>query len=288
MRIKLSTTKLSFSILLCVCFVLPTITNASETQGTINTNAKNAWSDNIGWINFAPTKGGIQITDTAITGSAWSNNNGWINFNPAKGGVLNDGQGHLSGSAWGEQTGWIDFRGVSINSSGKFRGVATGVVVGTLTFDCSKCDVETDWRPQGTIVQSSSNSLSSSGRSGGYSNIALSNSQVNVEPATAQPTFTESNPPQKPGIFTWLFRSSKKDNISNNPAVDKGSERLSSNLSGTSTVISTTTKDISRIYQTPVRIIQNIGLVIKDIFTQVVSFAYNIFYGVLHFIKVMF
>jgi hypothetical protein len=279
MRIKLSTTKLSFSILLCVCFVLPTITNASETQGTINSGSKNAWSDNIGWINFAPTKGGIQITDTAITGSAWSNNNGWINFNPAKGGVLNDGQGHLSGSAWGEQTGWIDFRGVSINSSGKFTGAATGVVVGTLIFDCSKCDVETDWRPQGARVQPSSASRSGSFA---YSNAVVSNPQTTADPAIAQPTVTESNPPQKSGIFTWLFKSSKKDNISNNPAVDKGSKSLSSNLPGTSTaVISPTTKDISRIYQTPVRIIQNIGLVIKDIFTQMVSFAYSIFYWII-------
>lgn len=172
MRIQLSTTKLFFLILLCACFVLPTISNASETQGTISPTAKNAWSNNIGWINFAPATGGLQITDTAVTGTAWSVNNGWINFNPAQGGVKNNPQGQLSGSAWGEQTGWIDFSGVSISTAGKLTGMATGTIIGTLTFDCGQCNVTTDWRPVGarTVVTASNNT---SGGRGGSTNSAL-------------------------------------------------------------------------------------------------------------------
>ena len=126
-------------------FLFPIIAQAST--GTIGSTTNAAWSNNVGWINFAPPNGGVTITDSVLSGSAWSQTFGWINFTPTNGGVLNDGQGHLSGSAWGNNLGWISFSGVVINANGKFTGTATGPVVGTLTFDCPHCDVETDWRP---------------------------------------------------------------------------------------------------------------------------------------------
>ncbi len=111
--------------------------------GNITGSYKYAWSDNFGYINFE----NLTVTDSALTGYAWSETAGWINFAPAKGGVTNDGSGDLSGYAWGEALGWIDFSNVSIDSStGKFSGQATGDIVGTITFDCSNCDIRTDWR----------------------------------------------------------------------------------------------------------------------------------------------
>lgn len=110
--------------------------------GTILSAYKYAWSNNVGYINFE----NVVVSSSALSGYAWSENSGWIKFNPALGGVLNDGTGNLSGSAWGEGLGWIDFNNVNINpSTGKFSGTATGDGIGTLTFDCSYCDVRTDW-----------------------------------------------------------------------------------------------------------------------------------------------
>jgi hypothetical protein len=114
--------------------------------GTITSPYKYAWSDQVGYINFAPVNGGVTVTNSALSGYAWSENSGYINFAPAQGGVSNDGNGNLSGSAWGENLGYIDFNNVSINTTtGKFSGTATGPVIGTLTFDCAQCDVRTDW-----------------------------------------------------------------------------------------------------------------------------------------------
>ncbi len=126
---------------------------AFASADNITGSYKYAWSDQVGYINFAPTNGGITVTDSALSGYAWSENTGYINFAPNQGGVLNDGNGNLSGSAWGEGLGYIDFDNVSINTStGRFSGTATGDLVGTLTFDCPNyCDVRTDWRPTAPI-----------------------------------------------------------------------------------------------------------------------------------------
>ncbi len=122
-------------------------TYASETNGTIDTTNKYAWSNQLGWINFGSTNSSVAITDSAITGYAWSENYGWINLAPTNSGISNNTEGTLSGQAWGEKIGWVDFSGVFINSAGKFTGTATGDVIGTLTFDCTYCNVSTDWRP---------------------------------------------------------------------------------------------------------------------------------------------
>lgn len=112
--------------------------------GTVLSSYKYAWSNNAGYISFE----NLIVNDSVLSGYAWSQNYGWIKFNPAQGGVFNDGNGNLSGYAWGEKLGWIGFNNVTINSStGKFSGVATGTLVGSLTFDCSYCDVRTDWQP---------------------------------------------------------------------------------------------------------------------------------------------
>lgn len=120
---------------------------ASTTIGTIDLNYKYAWSDQVGWINFAASSSNVVITDTALTGYIWSDNFSWVILNASSSGVTNDGNGNLSGNAWGEQLGWISFENVSISTQGKFSGVATGTIIGNLNFDCTNCDVRTDWRP---------------------------------------------------------------------------------------------------------------------------------------------
>ncbi|MHB8710541.1 MAG: peptidoglycan-binding domain-containing protein [Minisyncoccota bacterium] len=135
--------------------------HASTTSGTINTATRYAWSNVGGWVNFAVasttgTSDQVTVTDSVLTGYAWSANDGWINLNPTSCGnstcgVKNDGAGNLSGYAWDAGAGWVNFSGVTINSSGKFTGTATGgTVLGAIyqiNFDCANCDVETDWRP---------------------------------------------------------------------------------------------------------------------------------------------
>ncbi|MBI3458653.1 hypothetical protein HY061_00080 [Candidatus Azambacteria bacterium] len=153
-------------IVLAVIF-LPIFVSAGT--GTIQGSTKFAWSNNVGYINFAPVVGGtyygLTITDGMVNGYAWSANSGWIKFNDftnpnvgSEAGVKNNG-GVLSGYAWGANLGWINFTGVTINTgTGKFSGIASGNLIGTLKFDdcptSANCNVVTDWRP--TVVVSSS------------------------------------------------------------------------------------------------------------------------------------
>jgi hypothetical protein len=109
---------------------------------------KYAWGENIGWVNFNPTHGNVDVSDTKITGYAWSENYGWINLEPTNGGVFNDGNGNLSGYAWGENLGWIDFSNVKIDpNTGEFSGYAVILKDGSkINFDCANCKVKTEWR----------------------------------------------------------------------------------------------------------------------------------------------
>jgi len=154
---KLKIKKPIFIFALVIAVILPYgFASASETNGTIDSTYKYAWSENIGWVNFVCDNCNVSITDSAITGYAWSANYGWINLDPSGSGVSNDGAGTLSGSAWGENAGWIDFSGITIDSSGYFNGYASGTITGQISFNCSNTSscgssdfkVRTDWRPQ--------------------------------------------------------------------------------------------------------------------------------------------
>jgi len=163
--------------LLCV-----SVTFASETDGAIVTGGNNgfAWSDQAGWVNFGVVNGNIHITDSGITGYAWIPNYGWMNMSPTNGGVLVSSTGVLSGYAWSTGLGWVNFSGVSINSSGKFVGQATGSGIGTLTFDCTNCSVSTDYRFSSTRTDSS----------GDISSGGLGALVAPVAPASAAPSPT--------------------------------------------------------------------------------------------------
>jgi hypothetical protein len=132
-------------MLLGVCIAVHVCLVATLARAqSISSSERYAWSDQVGYVNFER----VEVTDTAITGYAWAANAGWINMAPTTGGVFNDGQGTLSGYAWGSQIGWVNFSGVRINTTdGSFSGAATGSGIGTLTFDCSSCTVRTSWRP---------------------------------------------------------------------------------------------------------------------------------------------
>jgi len=139
-----------FLFIFFALFSIADFTYASTEVGTITDGFQYAWGDSSGWFNFDTWQGAIFIRDTYLTGYVWSENFGWINLNPPGSGVKNNNEGILSGYAWGENTGWINFSGVIINSEGRFLGLATGDVVGTISFNCDKCLVKTDWRPAST------------------------------------------------------------------------------------------------------------------------------------------
>ncbi|MEK7459996.1 MAG: carboxypeptidase-like regulatory domain-containing protein [Patescibacteria group bacterium] len=153
---------LLLGVLVLVFF--PLFTFASTTNGTIDSTYKYAkgLDSNVGKINFGLSLGNVLVTDSAITGYAWGENIGWINLAPTNGGVTNNGEGVLSGYAWGDHTGWVNFAptngGVTINTSGDFLGYAWSQNYGWLIFNCvtnSSCGtdnfkVSTDWRPIST------------------------------------------------------------------------------------------------------------------------------------------
>lgn len=185
--------KLNHNILILTALLLPAFSFASTSNGTIQNQY--AWGENTGWVNFLPDNGSITITDSGITGYAWDARHGWINMNPTNGGVDNDGEGNLSGSAWSLGGGWIDFDDVSINSSGKFVGIADGDVYGQLTFNCDNCNVTTDWRPLSVRNGSDDEEESSSSGGGGtyiQKTVPVVPAETTVSGATVVPSQTGS------------------------------------------------------------------------------------------------
>lgn len=165
-----------FFIFFIFTLSIPLVTFA--VSGSIEPSYKYAWGDEMGWINFAPAQGGATITDSAVTGYIWSSVYGWINLAPTNGGVTHNGTGALSGRAWGKNTGWINFDGVTINTAtGKFLGTATSDVAGTITFNCTNCDVRTTWRP---TTSGSSSSSGGGGGGGGGSGISQSVTGITI------------------------------------------------------------------------------------------------------------
>ncbi len=123
--------------------------------GNIHSTYKWAWSETTGWINFAPSGGGVTVYSDHLIGSAWGENIGWIrlgvdartsgtyaNDSAADWGVNRNGN-HLSGYAWSETTGWINFNPdhapaagtVTIDATGHFHGFAWGENIGWISFN---------------------------------------------------------------------------------------------------------------------------------------------------------
>ncbi|MBU4141678.1 hypothetical protein KKE99_02290 [Patescibacteria group bacterium] len=77
-----------------------------------------------------------------LSGYAWSENAGWISFAPSGGGVLLDDTGDFSGYAWGENIGWVSFNCLNTAScaTSNFK-VSVPLVMGGVCPACRSCPV---------------------------------------------------------------------------------------------------------------------------------------------------
>jgi hypothetical protein len=174
---------------------------ASSTDGTILNPDQYAWGNNVGWINFGTADGDVHVTSSELSGYAWDSIYGWINLNPTYSGVKNDGNGNLSGFAWSQGAGFIDFSGVSINSSGKFTGQAYGATYGIINFNCTHCNVSTDWRATTSAATSTPpiQPITGGGGGGGISGnpILIGTPIVPPETPTTPIPPTNTTPPEE-------------------------------------------------------------------------------------------
>jgi hypothetical protein len=134
-------------------------------SGWVVSPGSNAWSESTGWIDFAPSQGGVYTADNSLIGYAYGENIGWISLNcentgtcsDVNYGISNDGQGNLSGFAWSENVGWIDFGSstkpyeVAIGTNGDFHGYAYGENIGWISMNSDNggsypYKVSTVWR----------------------------------------------------------------------------------------------------------------------------------------------
>ena len=137
-------------VVLCALVAVPQV----RAQGTASPAQGYAWGENIGWVNFAPTHGGVTVHEAGpngyLSGHAWAENVGWIKVGDGTGpyaapgsqtstdwGVNMDADGNMSGYAWGENVGWINFNTTHSQvtmtpGSGEFDGYAWGENIGWL------------------------------------------------------------------------------------------------------------------------------------------------------------
>lgn len=143
--------------------LVPFSIQASESNGTIDSQNRYAWSENAGWIDFGTSVGDVHVTSSALTGYAYSETTGWISLNCSNTNscadnnyaVKNTSDGVLSGYAWSENAGWIHFAptggGVTISTSGVFSGYAYSETMGWISFTTDH-PVTTDWRKTTTTT----------------------------------------------------------------------------------------------------------------------------------------
>ncbi len=171
---------------------------AFASTGTIDATNHYAWDDNGGYVNWYATGGNVTVTDTALTGYLWSAGFGWINLSPALGGVTNSA-GTLGGYAWGANTGWINFAGITIDSNGLFHGQTTPQsLFGTMTFDCTYCNVTTAWRNSTvtpTVTNTGGGGVISGSQSVGYQNGSGASSS-NAVSTTSSSSSSNATPPK--------------------------------------------------------------------------------------------
>ena len=248
MQKNTNSTALSLGLVLTLVSVFlcsPTHVSASSTQGTISSGSQYAWGENIGWIDLAPqTNGaytGLVVTDSAVSGYAWSSTLGWINFSPTNSGqgVTNDGQGNLSGSAWIAGLGWLSMGGVSIDSNGRFTGVAgvASTTVGRLSFDCTHCEVVTDWR-KASLRQAPA--APTNGPTGGGS-VSIPNTSSNTLPTTI-PDGAKA-PLVNPSISSPITESSFESSNFSNPSSSGDSSNTLIHPSDAYKIVSTKLSD---------------------------------------------
>ncbi len=157
--------KTKTSLLLATSYLLLAgIAVAADVPGVTNNIAPanidhHAWNDVVGWIDFGPGGGEVEVTDTQLKGYADILQAGFLALDCAtvpgdldicatsdfK--VSNDGSGNLSGWAWNDNLGWVSFSGTTVGgsaygvvingSTGDFSGWAWNDVVGWISFNCN-------------------------------------------------------------------------------------------------------------------------------------------------------
>jgi type II secretory pathway pseudopilin PulG len=151
-----------------------------------------AWSENVGWIDFAYSGGNVQVSkgEGDLKGYAYIlSDNSWISLNclstdscsTVNYKVSSDADGNLAGWAWSETYGWISFScttggadsgnicatsdyGVTIDTStGEFDGYAWAEHIGWISFNCktgggSQSDIcsTSDYKVQDLRMETSS------------------------------------------------------------------------------------------------------------------------------------
>ena len=147
---------------------------SDETNTTINTVNKWAWSAGAGWINCRPDiTNGASIGEFICSGYFYSSTAGWIHLgdgSPSNGlhysngnsvdyGVNHDGEGNLRGYAWCEGSGWINFEWTNKEhadspkvdlKTGNFSGHAWGDTLGWICLTNLSAYVQTENFKQGT------------------------------------------------------------------------------------------------------------------------------------------
>ncbi|MFA7173163.1 MAG: hypothetical protein WC340_07070 [Kiritimatiellia bacterium] len=132
--------------------VLFSLVGAARANSNIDPLERHVWSENAGWIDFAPTNGvgGAMVqTNGWLEGFAWSENIGWIKLGSANGGPYNNtatnnwgvnlAGSKLNGFAWSENAGWINFHPthsqvVVDKQTGRFSGFAWSENIGWIHF----------------------------------------------------------------------------------------------------------------------------------------------------------
>ena len=83
--VRKTITHIRYPVLIAV-MVLRLVAVAQAAGGNIDAVDKWAWGTNVGWINFAPTHGGVTVYDDHLEGYAWGENIGWIRLGTYEGG----------------------------------------------------------------------------------------------------------------------------------------------------------------------------------------------------------
>jgi len=138
-------------------------TGALAQSSNVFESNKNAWSENVGWTDWAGANSradGVFIAGSYLTGYIWGENIGWIdvgrvpvngvdyqNLNNTDYGVnIDPVTGALSGYAWGENIGWVNFDTLAAlgafnqeaefdRPARRFRGHAWGENIGWINLD---------------------------------------------------------------------------------------------------------------------------------------------------------
>lgn len=126
----------------------------------MDSGRRHVWAENAGWLDAAPTDGGVTIhfdgSQGYLSGLAWGENIGWVKMGSDSGGPYGNtgvadwgvnlaSSGGLNGFAWGENVGWIAFSpaygGVTIDlATGVWSGHAWGENIGWLQFGSASPD----------------------------------------------------------------------------------------------------------------------------------------------------